>query len=55
MGPTEEMRKEANEAMKSGLYYDARERYSSAINTSEKPDETLYVNRALAQYKLKCY
>jgi len=34
--------------MKLGLYEDAREKYCSAINTSDKADEGLYVNRGFA-------
>ena len=48
MGPTDEMRKQADDAMKLGHYEEAREKYCSAINTSEKKDETLYVNRGFA-------
>ena len=52
MGSTEEMRKQANDDMKNGNYEEASEKYTSAINTSKNLDHTLYLNRALAHYKL---
>ena len=55
MGETEEMRNQANDDMKNGNYEQAQEKYTSAINTSKKPDHTLYLNRALAHYRLGQY